>query len=369
MPAANIFVSLRFRRQLPRSAASIIVALLLVATAGCRRHHSSMPVAGQVSPSSAATSTPQPHPVPRVGTAVNLPLRGATAAAALAGRIWLAAPVSSNGPLRYGALVELDSKMARVERHFTVGGNPTGIAVTAGYVWVANGAGDARAPVAYADTIVQISTRGTLAHRYRVPAPESIAAAGPDAWVLSGSSSGNDSMVWHLLSGTEERLATLPGNAAITQGGLGISLCGSNLYILLTTSAGQLDLQQLDPHTGRTGRMWRLEPTGDASLVCVDNRILVSVANVSDGGLLVYPAAVVLEKSVNVRLSTLSLGRLWSVIDRGVGLGESLRYRELPSLALRGQVQLPAGDVRALVGDADTLWVITETQATPVRLG
>ena len=316
-----------------------------------------------------ATSPPPSRPA-RITIRRGLTQPGEPFAIAVGGaHLWLtlAAPPVAGGPPQPGRLVELDTASGAPQAAWPVGGAPVAVAVSAGEVWVANTVGDSRPPAVDADTVVELDTAGHLLHRYHVPSPLALAAAGHSAWVLS--SLPTAAHLTRLHDGITDAPVMLAGTAAATAQAL--VGCSDALYAATIRAGGTLEISRLTQDGKLTART-QLGVGGLPLLACDPPGVALAVDNAQEGGLshLTFaPGSPPAPAGPRTVAALAGSQPLWILVNQaGPGTHPQLNPVDPADLTIGQPVALPAGDAHLAAASGGQVWAVVDRQLIEATL-
>jgi hypothetical protein len=262
------------RRRLAVAAAALVGVAAIVAV-------TSLPLARrapvQPSPSTSAPSGP-PAPVSLRGVATVHHADDVSAVAVGAGSVWLAfgAGPALAGP-QPGELIRLDMVTLQPLGSWSIAGSPSAIAVTGTSVWVSGDVADARPPAVGANQVVQYDLDGHVRHTYAVQTPLSLAAAGEAVWVQHGAIGDNLAYLTRLHDGVADPAIALL--ASLPQRGQPLRVCPGGVIAASQNYDTQITWVQRVAD-GRTADLGSVLATGFATLGCdADGAVLVLTPN------------------------------------------------------------------------------------------
>lgn len=285
-------------RRPPRVATEAVIgaaiAALLVALVFAFGRHAAPTPRPAATPSSITSPSLGPTAIaspPRPATPlIALPLEGPGAFRAVdvaSGDLWVTfgGNPQSTAPLA-ASLVRFDATTGRRLSSWAVGGDPLGIAVSGGFVWVANGSGDHSAPLADTDTILQLdAASGAVLRRYSVTQPIAIVSKAGTAWVLAGGTGNVPVEVVRLEGGSESNLGELPVSLTLTTGVYSnLAICGGSA-VFATTGVAQTLVFAFPLHGGPYHQVATIPTSGVMTLACTADSAIFAVDNANDGGL------------------------------------------------------------------------------------
>lgn len=348
-----------------RIACGITAALLL---AGC--------AANTGATASAPTST-RPSSLQVVRTVEIGSSAGVAALAAGAGKIWIALPASAPympGVPGTGRVVSFDELTGARRDSWTVAGDPLGIAVDGGFLWIAGGSGDHSVLLADPDSVVQLdTTSGAVVHRYSVVAPQAVAASGDTALVVAGGIGALPTTLLKLTQGQITTLGTVPGQLASNPGfsGPALAVCSSGTYVATLSEDSRFRVYQVTSQSVVGTPKWIIPGTGTASLACTADAVFLAVGGPDPGGVvrLSISTSAVAKPFGSHWVSDLAIvgGNVCSVDQAyGDGPGHVSLFGATTGLA-GDRVQLPDGDARLMVAETSRVWVVAGNQLVELQ--
>jgi hypothetical protein len=268
---------------------------------------------------------------------------------------------------RTGTLDRYDTTTGRRVSTRSVGGDPLGVAVSGGFVWVANGSGDGSARLVDSDTILQFDeATGSLIRTYAVTQPMAVISQSDTAWVLAGGTGNVPTRIVRLQNGHATTLGELPLSLTEATGVYSnLTICGRSA-VFATASASQTRLVVFPLSGGPYREVATIPAGGLLTLACNASVAIVEIDSPGSGlfrvaltgGYVTHLASEALPSSVAL-VNGLFIVSVQQTQPSGQASGYLEEVNPTTGETLPTRTAMPVSNVgdRLVGGDASGVWV------------